>query len=140
VSGGGIGQPVLGVRALGTAVKAEKAQELMRLVGDVGRVQARGGTQAALEGLKVAQGPRDMSRIARLAAAKGGKTRAILKLAGRAAIMLTVGTFNLAMWIFWAILTVYGFVASLKRMTERTTERYCVYRRKRRARHAERRA
>src|SRR5262249_1553776 len=126
VSGGGIGQPVLGVRALGTAVKAEKAQELMRLVGDVGRVQARGGTQAALEGLKVAQGPRDMSRIARLAANKGGKTRAILKLAGRAAILLTIGTFNLVMWVFWAALTVFGFAASLKRMAERATERYCA--------------
>jgi len=136
VSGGGIGQPVLAVRAMRTAVKAEKAQELMRLVGDVGRVQARGGTQAALEGLKVAQGPRDVSRIARLAASKGGKTRAILKLAGRAAIMLTIGSFNLAMWVFWAFVTVLGFVASLKRMAERATEHYCARRKLRRIRKA----
>jgi hypothetical protein len=81
-----------------------------------------------------------MSRIARLAAAKGGKTRAILKLAGRGAILLTVGTFNLAMWMFWAVLTIYGFVASLKRMSERCTERYCARRRLRRARRGERRA
>jgi hypothetical protein len=79
-----------------------------------------------------------MSRLARLAAAKGGKTRAILKLAGRGAILLTMSTFNLAMWMFWAILTVFGFVASLKRTTERTTERYCVYRRRRRARRRQR--
>ena len=38
------------------------------LVGDVGRVQAKAGTQAALDGLKLAEGPRDMSRVARLAA------------------------------------------------------------------------
>ncbi len=132
--GGGIAQPVLAVRAARTAVKGEKAQELMRLVGDVGRVQARAGTQAALDGLKVAQGPRDISRIARLAASKGGKTRAILKLAGRAAIMLTLGTFNLAMWVFWALLTIFGFVASLKRMAERATEHYCTRRKLRRAR------
>ena len=75
-----------------------------------------------------------MSRIARLAAAKGGKTRAILKLAGRGAIVLTVGTFNLAMWLFWAAVTLLGFVSSLKRMTERITERYCARRRLRRAR------
>jgi hypothetical protein len=134
ISGGGIGQPVLAARAARTAVKGEKVQELMRLVGDVGRVQARAGTQAALDGLKVAQGPRDVSRIARLAASKGGKTRAILKLAGRAAIMLTLGTFNLAVWVFWALLTVFGFVASLKRMAERATEHYCARRKLRRAR------
>src|SRR5262249_27311553 len=52
---------------------------------DVGRVQASAGTRAALDGLKLAESPRDISKISRLAAAKGGKTRAILKIAGRAA-------------------------------------------------------
>jgi hypothetical protein len=84
--------------------------------------------------LKLAEGSRDMSRVARLAAAKGGKTRAILKLAGRGAIVLTVGTFNLATWLFWAAVTLLGFVSSLKRMTERITERYCARCRLRRAR------
>jgi hypothetical protein len=140
VGGTSITQPAVALRAAREAVKIEKAQDLVRLVGDVGRVQAKAGTQAALDGLKLAQGPRDMSRLARLAAAKGGKTRAILKLAGRAAIALTVGAFNLAMWILWAILTVFGFVTSLKRMTERTTERYCAHRRRRRARREQRRA
>ena len=124
-----IAEPAAAMRGARGAVKVEKAQELVRLVGDVGRVQARAGTQAALDGLKVAEGSRDMSRIARLAAAKGGKTRAILKLAGRGAIVLTVGTFNLATWVFWAIVTVFGFVSSLKRMAERITERHCVRRR-----------
>jgi hypothetical protein len=100
----------------------------------VGRVQTRAGTQAALDGLKLAEGPRDMSRVARLAATKGGKTRAILKLAGRGAIVLTVGAFNLATWMLWALVTAFGMVSALKRMTERTTERYCARRRLRRAR------
>ena len=69
--------------------------------------------------------------------AKGGKTRAILKVAGRSAIMLTMGAFNLAMWMFWALLTLFGFVSSLKRMTERTTERYCARRKLRLARERE---
>jgi hypothetical protein len=134
IRGASITEPALAVRAAREAVKVEKAQDLVRMVGDLGRVQAKAGTQAALDGLKLAEGPRDVSRLARLSAAKGGKTRAILKLAGRGAILLTVGTFNLATWILWVILTVFGFVSSLKRMTERTTERYCVYRRRRRAR------
>jgi hypothetical protein len=140
IAGASITEPAVALRAAREAVKAEKAQDLVRMVGDVGRVQAKAGTQAALDGLKLAEGPRDMSRIARLAAAKGGKTRAIIKLAGRAAILLTVGTFNLAMWMFWAILTIYGFVASLKRMSERCTERYCARRRLRRTRRGERHA
>jgi hypothetical protein len=129
LNGASIAEPAAAMRGVRGAVKVEKAQELVRLVGDVGRVQARAGTRAALDGLKLAEGSRDMSRIARLAAAKGGKTRAILKLAGRGAIVLTVGTFNLATWLLWAIVTLLGFVSSLKRMTERITERYCVRRR-----------
>jgi hypothetical protein len=75
-----------------------------------------------------------MSKIARLAATKGGKTRAILKLAGRSAIVLTVGAFSLANWMLWAIVTAFGLVSALKRMTERATERSCARRRLRRAR------
>jgi hypothetical protein len=129
INSASIAEPAVAMRGAREAVKVEKAQELVRLVGDVGRVQARAGTRAALDGLKLAEGSRDMSRTARLAAAKGGKTRAILKLAGRGAIVLTVGTFNLATWVFWAIVTVFGFVSSLKRMAERITERHCVRRR-----------
>src|SRR5204863_6638655 len=46
---------------------------------------------------------------------------------------------NLAMWVFWAALAVFGFVSSLKRMTEAATERYCARRKLRRARACERR-
>jgi hypothetical protein len=136
VRGASLTAPGTAVRAAREAVKVEKARDLTRLVGDVGRVQARAGTQAALDGLKLAEGPRDMSRMARLAAAKGGKTRAILKLAGRAAIVLTMGAFHLASWIFWAMLTGFGLVCSLKRTAERITERHCARRRLRRARAA----
>ena len=138
IGGVKVTEPAVAMRAARQAVKVEKARDLMRLAGDVGRVQSKAGTRAALDGLKLAEGPRDMSRIARLAATKGGKTRAILKVAGRGAIMLTVGAFNLAMWVFWALLTLFGFVSSIKRMTERTTERYCARRKLRRARERER--
>jgi hypothetical protein len=134
VRGTSVTEPAIAARATREAVKVEKARDLVRLAGDVGRVQMRAGTQAALDGLKLSEGPRDMSRIARLAAAKGGKTRAILKLAGRGAILLAFGLFNLASWILWALLTLLGLAASLKRMTERVTQRYCDHRRWRRAR------
>jgi hypothetical protein len=131
-----VAEPMAAARGIREAVRVEKAQALVRFVGDVGRVQASAGARAALDGLRLAEGSRDMSKMARLAAAKGGKTRAILKLAGRGAIVLAVGAFDLATWLFWALLTLLAFISSLKRATERITERYCVQRKRRRARRA----
>jgi hypothetical protein len=127
-------QPAVAVRAAREAVKLEKTQSLMRAVGNVGRVQSKAGTQAALDALKIAQGPRDLSRMARLAEAKGTRTRAILRTLGRGAIFLTTSAFTLFSWLFTTVMTVLGFCAAVKRTTERMTERYCE--RRRRARRA----
>jgi hypothetical protein len=124
--------PVIAVRAAREAVKAEKVEDLFRLAGDVGRVQAKAGTQAALDGLAIAEGPRDMSRIARVAERYGAKTRAVLKLGGRAAILLTASVFNLFSWMLTAVMTLFGFCSSCKRVAERATERW-IRRRKARA-------
>jgi hypothetical protein len=123
IAGVSISEPALAIRAAREAVKVEKAGGLMHLVRDVGRVQSKAGTKAALDGLKIAESPREVSRLARLAEAAGGKTRAILKVAGRGAIMLTFAVIDLAMWIGGALLTVLGFVVSLKSTTERVTQR-----------------
>jgi hypothetical protein len=126
--------PVLAVRVARDAVKVEKAGGLVDLVGDVGRIETKAGTQAALDSLKIAEEPRDVSRLARLSAAKGGKTRAIIKLLGRGAIMLAVSAFEVATWMLWAGLMLLGFVSSLKTATERLTLRYLRWRKARRVR------
>jgi hypothetical protein len=118
-----ITQPTVAIRAAREAVKVERAGGLMRLVGDVGRIQGKAGTKAALDSLKIAQTPQEVSRLARLAQAAGKRTRAILKVAGRGAIMLTFAAIDLALWICGALLTVLGFVMSLKSTTERVTQR-----------------
>jgi hypothetical protein len=125
--------PVIAVRAAREAVKVEKADGLVRLVSDVGRLQTKAGTQAALDGLKLAEGPREMSRIAVLAEKKGSKTRAILKTLGRGAILLSVASFNLAAWVLGAILTLFGFVSSAKAGVERVTFRHLARSKERRA-------
>jgi hypothetical protein len=134
IGGAGLTGPVVTVRAVREAVKVDKTAELFRLAGDVGHVQAKAGTQAALDGLKIAEGPKDMSRIAKLAEKYGGKTRAVLKLGGRAAIMLTAGMFNLFSWMLAAIMTLFGFCSSCKRTAERATERWIARRKARTAR------
>jgi hypothetical protein len=125
-------EPAVAVRAARDAVKLDRAEKLLDAARDVGRVQAKAGTQAALDGLKIAQGPRDMSRLARLAEASGNKTRAIIKLAGRAAIVLTMAAFDLANWLFTALLVLLGFCSAVKSTTERATLRYVHWRKARR--------
>src|SRR5579862_2348789 len=57
--------PVLAVRIAREAIKVEEAGGVVELVGNVGRVETKAGAQAALDGLKVAEGPQDVSRLAR---------------------------------------------------------------------------
>jgi hypothetical protein len=137
IAGVSISQPQLAIRAAREAVKVERAGSLMRLARDVGRVQGKAGTQAALDGLKIAESPREMSRVARLAEKQGSRTRAILKVAGRGAIALTVAAFDLGVWILGALVTALAFVSSLKSATERTTQRVLDFRKRRRLRRQE---
>jgi len=130
-AGGSIAEPVAAVRAAREAVKLEKAGDLKRLVSDVGQVQAKAGTQAALDSLKLANNPSEVAKIAKLAEKKGGKTRAILKTLGRGAILLSIASFNLASWIFGALLTLFGLVSSAKAGVERLTLRHLARKRQR---------
>jgi hypothetical protein len=123
IAGASLTQPALAIRAAREAVKLDKAGAIIDVVRDVGRVQSKAGTQAALDGLKIAQGPADVARVAKLAEKKGKKTRAVLKLLGRGAIVLAAGAFNLALWILSAVLSLFGFLTSTKGAVERYTMR-----------------
>jgi hypothetical protein len=122
VAKGSVLRPGETVSAIKAAFRAEKAGALVRLAKDVGRVGEKAGTRGALDTLRIAQGPKDVARAARLAESKGGQTRAILKVLGRGALLLAAGTFNLTMWVFGALLALFGFLSSIKATTERATE------------------
>jgi hypothetical protein len=126
--------PALAVRAVREAVKVEGAGGLVELAENTGRIESKAGARAALDGLAVAEEPADVSRLARLSAAKGGKTRAIVKLFGRGAIILAAGALDLTLWMFWAALALIGFCASCKRVAEGLTLRHLQRRKLRRAR------
>jgi ATP-dependent protease HslVU (ClpYQ) peptidase subunit len=121
VATGSVMRPGQTLSAIKAAFRAEKAGGLVRLAKDVGRVGEKAGTRGALDTLRIAEGPKDVARAARLAESKGGQTRAILKLLGRGALLLAAGAFNLALWVFWALLALFGFLASIKASTERLT-------------------
>lgn len=121
VVSGSVLRPGETVSAIKAAFRAEKAGALVRLAKDVGRVGERAGARGALDTLRVAEGPKDVARAARLAESKGSQTRAIIKLLGRGALLLAAGAFNLTMWLFGALLTLFGFLSSIKAATERAT-------------------
>jgi hypothetical protein len=116
-----LARPGQTISAMKAAFKAEKAGALVRLAKDVGRVGEKAGTKGALDVLRIADGPKDVARAARLAESKGSQTRAIVKILGRGALLLTAGAFNLAWWVFAALLSLFGFIASIKATTERLT-------------------
>ena len=113
-------------------VKGGRAGGLLHLVRDMGRVEKAAGGRAALDALRLAREPRDITRIARLAEKEGSRTRAILKIAGRSALTLAFLTFDVAGWILGAILAVFGLVSTLKSTVERMTLRILRRRKSRR--------
>jgi uncharacterized Ntn-hydrolase superfamily protein len=94
----------------------------MRLAKDVGRIGEKAGTRSALDTLKIAEGPKDVARAARLAESKAGQTRGILKILGRGALFLGVGALNFTWWVFGAVFALIGFIVSIKAGTERMTQ------------------
>lgn len=128
-------RPAQSVRAVKAAFRAEKAGALVRFGKDVGRIAGKTGGRGAADVLKVAHGPKEVARAARLAEAKGGQMRAVIKLFGRGALVLASGAFQLALWLFWLAWALLGALVSLKAMTERLTQTWCDRRRRARARH-----
>ncbi len=121
VASGSVTRPGQTVNAIKAAFHAEKAGALVRLAKDVGRVGEKAGILAAEDTLRIAEGPKDIARAARLAEAKGGQTRALIKVLGRGALLLAAGAFDLALWVFGALLALFGLLSSIKATTERIT-------------------
>jgi hypothetical protein len=134
VATGSVLRPGQTMTAIKAAFRAEKAGALVRLAKDVGRVGEKAGTRAALDTLRVAEGPKDVARAARLAESRGGQTRAILKLFGRGALLLAAGAFNLTWWLFGLLFALFGFLSSIKATTERLTYAWILRKKARRLR------
>jgi ATP-dependent protease HslVU (ClpYQ) peptidase subunit len=137
VASGSVMRPGQTMSAIRAAFSAEKAGALVRLAKDVGRVSEKAGTRGALETLRIAEGPKDVARAARLAESKGGQTRAILKVLGRGALLLAAGAFNLSLWVFSALLALFGLLSSIKATTERLTQSWLNRKKARRLRKQE---
>jgi hypothetical protein len=134
VASSAVTRPGQTVSAIKAAFRAEKAGALVRLAKDVGRVSEKAGTRGALDTLRLAEGPEDVARAAQLAEKSGGKTRALLKLLGRGALLLTAGAFDLSLWLFGALFALLSLLMSIKATTERLTQSWLDHGKRRRLR------
>ena len=134
VASGSVMRPGDTMTAIRAAFHAEKVGALVRLAEDVGRVSEKAGIRAAQDTLKIAENPKDVARAARLAESRGGQTRAILKVLGRGALLLAAGAFDLTLWVFGALLALFGFLSSIKATTERLTQSWLHAKKARRLR------
>ena len=134
VASGSVTRPGETVSAIRAAFHAEKAGALVRLAKDVARVGEKASIRAAQDTLKIAENPKDVARAARLAESSGGQTRAILKLLGRGALLLAAGAFDLTLWVFGALLALFGLLSSIKATTERLTQSWLMRKKTRRLR------
>lgn len=98
--------------ALKGVVRTDRVKGLATMLGEIGTVQAKAGTRAALEGMRVADSAGDVRRLSRLAEVKGGQTLAILKTLGRGAFVITGALMKLIWWVFVACAYVYALVSS----------------------------
>jgi len=134
VASGSVMRPGQTVSAIRAAFHAEKAGALVRLAKDVGRIGEKAGARGALDTLRIAESPKDVARAARLAESKGGQTRAIMKVLGRGALLLAAGAFDLTLWVFGALLALFGLLSSIKSTTERLTMSWLLRKKARRLR------
>ncbi|MGB8607037.1 hypothetical protein [Bradyrhizobium sp.] len=132
VASGSVMRPGQTVSAIRAAFHAEKAGALVRLAKDVGRIGEKAGARGALDTLRIAESPKDVARAARLAESKGGQTRAIMKVLGRGALLLAAGAFDLTLWVFGALLALFGLLSSIKSTTERLTMSWLLRKKARR--------
>ena len=131
--GGHLGAPL--VRLL----KVEKREGLIQFASNLGTVQSRAGMRGALDGLKIAEHPKDVAKLATPCRREGHQDpRDHESCSGAARSCSTSSMFTLASWMFWALFNLLAFCAACKRAAERMTLRHCERRRIAAARQNER--
>ena len=119
------------VESVGRSFANGRAERVGVAVADLGTVQSKAGTRAALQGLRETQGIAEVSKLKQLANVKGRSTLAILKTLGRNAFVLGAVAVTAAGWILGALLNLFfivlaiqkGFIALVQRVWPRKSWR-----------------
>ena len=98
------------------AVRPGALGRLRGLADDAAVLYAKTGHRGAQQALSLAESGDDLARAARLAAARGPRTRAILKTLGRGALVLGGLSLTLAGWILSAVGAAFSLAWTLSAM------------------------
>jgi hypothetical protein len=94
-----------------TALRPSAVGKLKHLSDNAATLYARTGHRGVMQVLSIAEDADDVRRAARLSAGMGSKTRAVLKVLGRGALVLGSAFASLVQWV-WAALT-WAFVLAM---------------------------
>ena len=118
------------VESVGRAVANGRAERVGVALADLGTVESKAGTRAAMQGLREIQGISEVSKLKLLATAKGRTTLAILKTLGRSSVALGVVAVTAAGWVLGALLNLFflvlaiqqGFIALVRKIWPQTRD------------------
>lgn len=85
------------------AVHPAALSRLLSVAEDISILGKKAGVRGAQEALVLAHNPAELRRTVRLAETRGKSTRAVLKVLGRSAVVLTSGALALAGWVAAAV-------------------------------------
>jgi hypothetical protein len=116
------------VESVGRSVANGRVERVGVALADLGTVESKAGTRAALRGLREVEDLSEVSKLKQLANVKGRSTLAILKTLGRSAFVLGAAVVTVAGWILGAILNLLfivlaiqkGFIALVRKLWPRS--------------------
>lgn len=111
--GGRLGKGL--VESAGRMLASGKGARLGVALADLGTVQGKAGTRAALRGLQEAEHVGELAKLRRLASVKGHKTLAVLKTLGRGGFVLGAAAVTAAGWILAALFNLFLLVVAIRR-------------------------
>ena len=101
------------IASFGRAFRTGRSGDVVAAAAGLGRIESKAGARAAFEGLRHAENLKDVSRLERLASAKGRSTLAILKMLGRGAIVLGAFALSTLGWVVAAAINLYLLIAAI---------------------------
>lgn len=103
------------VESAGRTIASGKAEKLGLAMADLGAVQGKAGTRAAIRGLRETENLAEISKLKRLANVKGRKTLAVLKTLGRNSFVLGAAAVTAAGWIFATLFNLFLLVVAIRK-------------------------
>jgi hypothetical protein len=102
------------VKSAGRMLASGRAERVGVALADLGAMQGKAGTRAALTGLRETQSVSEISKIARLATARGRGTLAVLKTLGRDSFVLSAAAVVAFGWLLGAFVNLFLIVAAIQ--------------------------